>query len=94
MTNAIDGWPKKLSAGAYTKRWHVDRTKQSIINDIKAGKLPGVQDVGGHWFVWVNSDLSPAWGYQGPEGYPESGSVTGNDLADKILEQFKLKKAS
>lgn len=89
MVSAVEAWPKKLSAGKYTKRWHVDRCKQSIINDIKAGKLPGAQDVGGAWFVWVNSDLSPAWGYQGPENAPQSGSVTGNALADKVLANFQ-----
>lgn len=87
-------WPKKLSAGKYARRWHVDRSKQSIINDLKAGKLPGSQDVSGHWFVWVNSDLSAAFGYQGPQGAPVSGSASGNALADKILEQVKLKRAS
>lgn len=94
MAKATEEWPKKLSAGNFAKRWYVDRTKQSIINDIKAGKLPGVQDVTGHWFVWVNSDQSPAYGYEGPENAPPSGSVTGNALADSIIAQHNLKRAS
>lgn len=86
---AVDEWPKKLSAGKYAKRWYADRCKQSIVNDLKAGKLPGSQDVSGHWFVWVNSDLSAAWGYQGPENEPASGSATGNAIADNILNKFR-----
>lgn len=33
-------WPKLISVGAYAKRWYVDRTPKSVINDIKAGRLP------------------------------------------------------
>jgi hypothetical protein len=52
-------WPKLISASKYAKRWYVDRTPKSIINDIKAGRLPGEKD-GSSWCVWVNADLSPA----------------------------------
>lgn len=52
-------WPKLISASAYAKRWYVDRTPKSVINDIKAGRLPGEKD-GNSWCVWVNADLSPA----------------------------------
>lgn len=37
-------WPKLITASAYAKRWYVDRTPKSIINDIKSGKLPGEMD--------------------------------------------------
>lgn len=52
-------WPKLISASAYAKRWYVDRTPKSVINDIKAGRLPGEKD-GNSWCVWVNADLTPA----------------------------------
>lgn len=85
MKEAIHEWPKKLSAAKYAQRWHVDRTKESIINDLKAERLPGGQEPSGQWFVWVNADLSPAFGYEGPQFGPQQGSGTGNALADKIL---------
>ena len=52
-------WPKLISASAYAKRWYVDRTPKSVINDIKSGRLPGEKD-GNSWCVWVNADLTPA----------------------------------
>jgi len=52
-------WPKLISVGAYAKRWYVDRTPKSVINDIKAGRLPGEKD-GNNWCVWVNADMTPA----------------------------------
>lgn len=85
-------WPKKLSAADYLKRWYVKRCKQSVINDIKKGNLPGGQEPSGLWFVWVHSDMSPAHGYQGPQEPCKQG--TGNTLADKILETYGLQKAS
>ncbi len=87
MKAVSEQWPKKLSAMKYTTRWHVDRTKESIINDIKAGRLPGGQEASGAWYVWVHADLSPAHGYQGPDFSPQQGSGTGNAVADKILER-------
>ena len=61
MSTAIQKpeWPKLISASAYAKRWYVDRTPKSIINDIKAGRLPGEKD-GNSWCVWVNADMTPA----------------------------------
>lgn len=52
-------WPKLMSASAYAEARFVDRTAKSIINDIKADRLPGEKQ-GGCWYVWVNADLSPA----------------------------------
>lgn len=77
-------WPKKLSAAGYRDRWYVDRTKESVINDIKRGNLPGGQEPSGQWFVWVNADMSPAHGHQGPAAKPAG---TGNALADAILRR-------
>lgn len=53
-------WPKLISASAYAKRWYVDRTPKSVINDIKAGRLPGEKD-GNSWCVWVHADMTPAF---------------------------------
>lgn len=52
-------WPKLISVSAYAEARFVDRTAKSIINDIKAKRLPGEKQ-GGCWYVWVNADLSPA----------------------------------
>lgn len=59
-------WPKLISASAYAKRWYVDRTPKSIINDIKAGNLPGKKD-GNSWCVLVNADMTPAFNYPMPK---------------------------
>ncbi len=59
-------WPKKMPAGDYAKRWYTSRTKQSVINDIKVGHLPGVQEPSGQWFVWVNADDTAAFNYRAP----------------------------
>lgn len=80
-------WPKKLSASGYRNRWYVDRTKESVINDVKAGRLPGGQEPSGGWYVWVNADMSPAHSYQGPE-IQSIGKGTGNALADQILSRM------
>ena len=74
-------WPKKMAASDFAKRWFVSRTKESVINDVKSGHLPGVQD-GAQWFVWVNADLSPAHGYRGPVTRTET---PGAILAQEII---------
>lgn len=79
----MTGWPKKMPIGDFSKRWYTSRTNNSIINDIQSGKLPGIQDPGGHWYVWVNSDFTPAHAYQEPAKVPSSGAI----LAQKILEK-------
>lgn len=72
-------WPKKMSVRQYTDRWYVSgsRTTKSVINDIKAGRLPGDVEESGAWFVWVMPDGSPAMAAK-----PDT---TGNDIADRIL---------
>ncbi len=77
----MNEWPKKMAANDYAKRWFVSRTKESVINDIKGGRLPGLQD-GVQWFVWVNADHTPADGYRVPCIKIES---RGAILAQKIL---------
>lgn len=59
-------WPKKMPAGDYAKRWYTSRTKQSVINDIARGNLPGTQEPSGQWFVWVNADDTAAHDYRAP----------------------------
>lgn len=65
-TLIVSEWPKLISASAYAKRWYVDRTPKSVINDIKSGKLPGEKD-GNNWCVWVNADMTPAVGVPKPK---------------------------
>lgn len=62
----MNQWPKKMPAGDYAKRWYTSRTKQSVINDIHRGNLPGIQEPSGQWFVWVNADDTPAYQYKAP----------------------------
>lgn len=84
-------WPKKMPAGEYAKRWYTKRTKESVINDIKRGNLPGTQEVSGQWFVWVNADQTAAHGYRAPASQsivketPPKPSSAGVSLALKIL---------
>jgi hypothetical protein len=78
-------WPKKMPAGKYAKRWYTSRTKETIINDIKRGNLPGVQEPNGQWFVWVNADDTAAFGYNPPVEIKTAAS----ELADGILAKFK-----
>lgn len=68
MSTAIpkSEWPKLISVSAYAKRWYVDRTPKSVINDIKAGNLPGKKD-GNSWCVLVNADMTPAFNYPMPK---------------------------
>ena len=81
-------WPKKMPAGDYAKRWYTSRTKQSVINDINRGHLPGVQEPGGQWFVWVNADDTPAQNYR----VPISPSTNVNTIAQAILAKRGLLK--
>lgn len=77
MNSHSDAWPKKMPAGDYARRWYTSRSKQSIINSIQRGDLPGEQEKSGQWFVWVNEDGSAAH--------------TFNDSAvSNILNKFKL----
>lgn len=79
-------WPKKMPAGDYAKRWYTSRTKQSVINDIQRGNLPGTQEPSGQWFVWVNADDTAAHDYRAP--------VTPiNTKAQEILMKHGLLKA-
>lgn len=79
-------WPKKMPAGDYAKRWYTSRTKDSVINDIKRGNLPGVQEPSGQWFVWVNADETAAHNYSAPAEKITKAAA----LANNILEQLKL----
>lgn len=81
-------WPKKMPASEYAKRWYTSRTKESVINDIKRGNLPGIQEPSGQWFVWVNADQTAAHDYNAPIAIKSKGAA----LADQILSG--LKKAS
>lgn len=76
-------WPKKMSVRQYADRWYVNgsRTTKSIINDIKAGRLPGDQEASGAWYVWVLADGSPA------RPAAQKNPKTGNDIADSILRR-------
>ncbi len=79
-------WPKKMPASNYAKRWYTSRTKESVINDIKRGNLPGVQEANGQWFVWVNADDTAAHGYNAPAEVKTKGA----SLANSILENLKM----
>lgn len=78
-------WPKKMPANNYAKRWYTSRTKESVINDIKRGNLPGVQEASGQWFVWVNADDTAAHGYNAPIEIKTKGAA----LANNILANLK-----
>jgi hypothetical protein len=82
-------WPKRLSASNYAKRWDADLCARTIINRVKANKLPGGQDEGGRWFVWVHSDYTPAWNYQGPEFAPTPIPSKAQSIADNILGEYR-----
>lgn len=90
-------WPKRLSAGSYAGRWDADLTKNTVVNRIKSGALPGGQDEGGRWFVWVHKDFTPAWDYQGPNFAPQpqpqekpvKASPKAQSLADNIYSDIR-----
>lgn len=79
-------WPKKYPAGLYLKRWHVGTTLQTIRNRIDRNDLPGGKEHGsGAYFVWVNEDLTPAYGYTAPaSNTPQSA---GASIAAAILDR-------
>lgn len=81
-------WPKKMPTSEYAKRWYTSRTKESVINDIKRGLLPGVQEANSQWFVWVNADQTAARDYSPPTEIKSKGAT----LAEQIL--MNMKKAS
>lgn len=81
-------WPKMMRAADFAERWYVGRTKEAVIGNIKNGTLPGTQDDSGYWYVWVNADLTPAHGYQGPIAGPQQQSGTGNSVADNAIMEF------
>jgi len=83
----MSNWPKKMPASNYAKRWYTSRTKESVINDIKRGNLPGVQEPSGQWFVWVNADDTAAYGYNPPA---EVSTTKGAVLANEILEKYRM----
>lgn len=93
----LNQWPKRLSAGNYAGRWDADLTNKSVVNRIKSGALPGGQDEGGRWFVWVHEDYSPAWDYEGPNFTPQptpkpdtnKASAKAQALADNIAPMRK-----
>ena len=84
-------WPKKMPVSAYAKRWYVSRCKQSVINDIQRGNLPGEKEPNGNWFVWVNSDQTPAHSYRPPV---MSKPTAGATLAQQILAKHTQLKAA
>lgn len=86
--NVKNQWPKMLRAADYADRWYVGRTKEAVIGNIKDGTLPGAQDDKGFWYVWVNADLTPAYGYEGPIKAPHEQSGTGNSVADNAITSF------
>lgn len=43
----------------------------------------------GRWFVWVHSDYTPAWGYEGPDFAPHREPSDGELLADNILSNYR-----
>ena len=83
----MSNWPKKMPASNYAKRWYTSRTKESVINDIKRGNLPGVQEPSKQWFVWVNADDTAAYGYNPPA---EVNTTKGAALANEILEKYRM----
>lgn len=81
-------WPKRMPIGQFSKRWYTSRCRQSVINDIKSGALPGGNDGAGRsWYVWVNSDFTPAHGYNAMTLEPEpSGQAP--QLSEKARQIF------
>lgn len=85
-------WPKKVSVTDYMDIAYAEggRCRNAVVNDIKRGDLPGIK-VGGKWYVYMQANGEPAWGYK--EGMPTSPRVTvtaprtGNALADAILSK-------
>lgn len=87
-------WPKKCSASEFAQRWYTKPCAKTVINRIKAGKLPGGQEYEtGPWFVWViNTNLDPAYGY----GYALSANdsqdeSTASAIANTILNGIRNK---
>lgn len=83
-------WPKQISASGFRKHWYADKSMQTIRNHINEGKLPGGQE-DGQYFVWVNADMTPAHGYQGPtllKSAPNTGG-RGENIASQILANLK-----
>ncbi len=86
----MNTWPKKMPAADYAKRWYTSRTKESVINDIKRGNLPGIQEPNKQWFVWVNADDTPAYNYQPIAQIQKS---EGQSLAEQILAKRGILRA-
>lgn len=87
-------WPKRQSVTNYIAANYADgdRSRDAVINDIKAGRLPGVM-VGRKWYIYVLPDGEPAYGYSEntPADTPaseEAVDLTGNALADSILARL------
>lgn len=87
-------WPKKQCLRDFVALNYTDgsRSRDSIINDIKQGRLPGIKD-GGKWFIYVLPDGEPAYGYTENRPGTESAStdaieLTGNSVADSILARL------
>lgn len=87
-------WPKKMTVRRYRELNYADdgRSQNTVVNDIKQGKLPGVKE-GRKWYVYVLPDGSPAYGYSEskpvePTTAEEAVTLTGNPLADSILAKI------
>lgn len=87
-------WPKRQSITAYLKQWYMPgaRCRQSIMNDIDGGALPGGKEESGAWFIWVWADGSAAHGYT-DQSAPGKTTLTGNAVADAILQKHRARAA-
>ena len=87
-------WPKRQSVTNYIAANYADgdRSRDAVICDIKARRLPGVKE-GRMWYIYVLPDGSPAYGYsestlEVSEATSEEVVLTGNALADSILARL------
>jgi hypothetical protein len=87
-------WPKRQSVSNYIAANYADgdRSRDAVINDIKAGRLPGVK-FGRKWYIYVLPDGEPAYGYSegieaGQPATEEAVDLTGNAIADSILARL------
>jgi hypothetical protein len=65
-----------------------DRSRPSVINDIKEGRLIG-ELLGGKWYVFVDEDQNPIYSLEEHSMRAMTPPSTGNKIADAILARRK-----
>ncbi len=65
-----------------------DRSRPTVINDIRKGRLPG-ELLGGKWYVFVDDDNIPINSTTHYTVSTAAPILTGNKIADAILSRRK-----